>query len=471
MVADQYRYQLQFRYKSGAQTQFWVGMAVLMAGLCFAFSAVSPWLGVGLFLTGLIFVQLVMAFRGQVPLLQLMLLYQLTVFFLASVPLHFYPPRFDWLNIKSADYPAYLAYAVPCCIAVYLGVLLATRRMRPIPYSSESANENLPPWARYAISFVAIGIVFSFVSATIPQMSGLSFVILLFSALRWVGVFTLVLTGYKWWPFYMVVVMALEVWLALGQTVFIDLILWGACTFLIVAYRYRWRRTAAVLLLAATTLMLLLQSVKGPYRKAFAFSPGLSPSTIFVNVLTEQMSDLTTLVNLVELSDTLVRFNQGWVVNSVMQQVPAVEPHAYGETIADGLVAVLVPRIFAPNKATAGGRDLFLKYTGLGLTEGTSWAISIPSEMYVNFGLYGGIAGMFIYGLGMGWLFRRLARYAAQNPVWWAWGPFLGFWAIKGDEDLMNVLNWISKALLVMLFTVWFTALWSGQRKKAQPPA
>lgn len=440
-------------------------MTALLVGLCFAFSDISPWLGAGIFLTGLVFVQLILSFRKRLPLLEMMIFYQLMVFFIASVPLYFYPPLNAGTNIRSEDYPAYLSYAVPCCIAVYLGAMIAIRKMPSVPFSQDAIAENLPLWTRYAKHFVLVGVAFTFLSSAVPQTSGIAFVLLLISTLRWVGVFTLILTRSRTWPFFTLLVLAIEARAAIGQTVFIDLILWGACTFLVVAYRYRWRYQAAVILLSGIFLLFLLQSVKGSYRKQFDGDIDGNHLNVFVNVLFSRISDPEKLWDLEDSVDTLVRFNQGWVVDSVMQQVPDHQPYAYGKTILDDFTAALLPRFLAPDKAVAGGRELFLAYTGRSLTEGTSWAISIPSEMYVNFGRYGGIFAMFIYGWGIGCLFRRLARQAAQNPVWWVWGPFLGLWVIKGDEDLVNVLNWVFKSFIVMLFVIWIIAPWSRKEK------
>jgi hypothetical protein len=71
--------------------------------------------------------------------------------------------------------------------------------------------------------------------------------------------------------------------------------------------------------------------------------------------------------------------------------------------------------------------------------------------MYVNFGPYLGIVGMLLYGLGIGSLYRWLSRKAARQPVWWAWGPFVGLSAISANQDLMNTMNWTVKALILML--------------------
>jgi hypothetical protein len=171
------------------------------------------------------------------------------------------------------------------------------------------------------------------------------------------------------------------------------------------------------------------------------------------------------------ISTVLVRFNQGWILDEVMMRVPTTLPHAGGETIVEGIIAALVPRLVVADKAQAGGRVLFETYTGRRLNARTSMSISTMSEMYVNYGTLGGVAGMLVYGLVLGLLYRWVATKAVKSPLWWAWAPFVGLWALKADEDFMNVLNWIVKGLLVLGVICWAAKMQSARRDRVRVPA
>ena len=65
-----------------------------------------------------------------------------------------------------------------------------------------------------------------------------------------------------------------------------------------------------------------------------------------------------------EFGDLLVRFNQGWIVARVMDQVPSKQPYASGATLLDAAVFSIVPRPLFPGKREGASQALFTKYTG-----------------------------------------------------------------------------------------------------------
>ena len=104
----------------------------------------------------------------------------------------------------------------------------------------------------------------------------------------------------------------------------------------------------------------------------------------------------------------------------------------------------------------AGGHDLYQQYTGLELINGTSIGLSIPGEMYVNFGVFGGVIGVFVYGALLGLVFRFFVERGRWNRLWWAWLPMITLSTVSAEQGLGETLNQVSKSLVVMAAVVTF---------------
>jgi hypothetical protein len=150
----------------------------------------------------------------------------------------------------------------------------------------------------------------------------------------------------------------------------------------------------------------------------------------------------------------VMRFNQGWIIDRVLQYVPTEQPLAHGETVISAFKAALLPRVFAPNKAIAGGRLLMQRFADYTPFEDTSMNLGFAGEMYANFGYWGGIVGCGIYALILGLLFRWVAMRAQTSPLWWAIAAYVGHWALKAETDIGTVLNYLVKAAAVAFVAI-----------------
>ena len=151
------------------------------------------------------------------------------------------------------------------------------------------------------------------------------------------------------------------------------------------------------------------------------------------------------------IGDFIARYNQGWIIDRVIQHVPVHEPYARGETLKEAFTAALLPRFLMPGKAVAGGKENMAKYADVELEEGTSMNLGYAGEMYANFGYWGGITGCGLYALAFALLFRWIAVRAFASPLWWCVLPFIGFSVLKAEEDVLSVFNWIVKAGVFMV--------------------
>jgi hypothetical protein len=93
------------------------------------------------------------------------------------------------------------------------------------------------------------------------------------------------------------------------------------------------------------------------------------------------------------------RLNQNWLIGASMERVwlnQDVPEH--GATIFAALVA-WVPRAVWINKPTvAGSGDLVSRHTGFEFDKSTSVGVGNILELFINFGIYGVVIGMFLFG-------------------------------------------------------------------------
>lgn len=437
----------------------WILLASLFTVGFLLWDVTGIWVGVGLFFLLIVLIKISFLAGSQVPLVHLMVLNYFMELVVCSFILYFYPPD-PIYDIGHDQYPVYLSYVVPCCIALYLGVVLAMKKAHWIPFKHLSLKKDFPAWAGYAKHFVWLGLFFTLVLITMRRSIPMSLtaIIVLLSSLRYVGFYTLILTGKKNWWIYGLLIFGVEIIIFLSAGFIHDLVLWGLGTLFVISYRYSWKKRVPVILLLGFFLLFIIQTIKKDYRQSI-WNIDISifdKISIFGDVATSHIAE-NNLFFRENISNTFARFNQGWIVNRVMEFVPDVEPYAKGTTLLRGLYAIIVPRFIDPNKPLAGGRENIQKFTGIILGEYTAMTISVAGEMYANFGPYGGIIGVGIFGYLIALLYRRLHKKALENPVWWAWGPFLGFYAIKTSEGLWEIIGWIVRGIIIMMVVIFIS--------------
>jgi len=127
-------------------------------------------------------------------------------------------------------------------------------------------------------------------------------------------------------------------------------------------------------------------------------------------------------------SDTYMRFSVENVtrrlalVNSVavvLRDVPRWVPFARGGTIIEPTINSFIPRLLWKDKPIILPGQIFgqtFRVTN-SMTRRTHIAASIPGELYWNFGLTGILAGMFVVGWILRWIYRRYAEGLSNDPV------------------------------------------------------
>jgi hypothetical protein len=282
------------------------------------------------------------------------------------------------------------------------------------------------------------------------------FVFYLLANIKYVGIVYLLFTGKpnRWPIFFATFAGTIAVSLASGM--FHDLLLWSVMLSTFVANELRLNTMLKIgLAVVGITLAITIQSVKGQYRDFLANGYPGNKIALFWGLAANQWQS-GRIVNPEGDTDMNVRLNQGWIISAIMHHTPEKQPFASGETISDAITSSLLPRFLAPDKAKAGGRENYRKYTGLQISEGTSMGISLAGEGWANYGYWGGIMFMLGWGLFVGWLWKKIHALSAYYPTIIIWSPIIFLQVVKAETEFVVVLNHMLKASFLILMLLWF---------------
>lgn len=414
---------------------------------------ISVWIGLAIVLSAILFINIALSSRFIMPLPQIIAIVGLIQLVLAAWGNQYFPsykPHFD----IGPDIQRYLAYAGPACLALILGLFLPLVRIHGgLEYFNTPITEPQlrGPLLRELRKLFFLGIAAKFVGAAAP--GSLRFFVELVGLLSYVALFGMMFLRTMDWKIYAVAALSIEMVYTLASGSFHSLLLWGMMFVLVLSYVKKWGRKTLYFMLLGMFAIMVLQGVKDGYRDQFWYgkSAGYSQSKVvaFIGMTADIVADPTSLFKDDHLADVMLRLNQGWIVNRVMVWTPAVQPYAEGDTIKRSIVAI-VPRFLVPGKASTAGRVDFERYTGHELFGGASMGLGYAGEMYANFGYWGGIFGVFLYGLLLGLGFLFVYRMALHSALWWAWGGYILLIAVKAESTVGFVLNWSVKAAIVM---------------------
>ena len=242
---------------------------------------------------------------------------------------------------------------------------------------------------------------------------------------------------------------------ALNSGVFYLAMIWGTYFILYVLYRKKFSFTKnLIIIILGVYLIFVLDSAKKDYRELNSSAIGnqmssLQKGTTF-SILILRQATFDALLGEANISGRVTRANQGAIVTWVMNYTPRIAPFAEGETIKNAIISAIFPRFLMPNKAEAGGRVNYERFTGRTLNSNTSINISLLGEAWANFGYYGGIFLMFVIGCFYSFILKVMTKLFKKHPIYFFFIPFVLLLTIKAEDDVLTPLNHIVKASFVL---------------------
>ena len=470
-----------------ARPQWAIALAIsLAAAFCVALLTfqISLWIAGTVFLTILTIYHLGYACQYIVPLPHLAILISSLQYVLAAW-LGLYVPALDSGPTASLDVSSYLLYGGPVIGAIVCGWALSLTKLRPARAEVGAADPRL----LLELDVLLFGGLVATPLGSAVGVGALSFAFLLLGNLRFVGVFGRMVAGGRGWQWRLGIVMLSEVLFAADSAMFHPLLLWIFWTFAVWLYCFRPAPHKILIALACAALFLpALQEAKWKLRGEYVpdledlvqdeeptIGARFDKAFAWISYLGEGLVHTVTMdFEPTFLGDTVLRYNQGGIIEKVIGYVPEIEPYARGETLKAAIFDSLMPRVFSAEKGLAGGRLNMWRFAGVYLGEQTSMNLGYAGEMYANFGPWGGIAGCAAYAFIFGLLFRWICRRAFRSPLWWSVVSFIFFASLKAEDGISEVLNWTVKSCLVMVAVYLalprFRAALSGESRETAPP-
>lgn len=458
-----------FELTSGEWLVLMVAAALTVSSIGATELSLSLWSALGLGFTAMVIGHLCMTARRFVAFPDLVVAAGCLQWIVAPWLAEMYPANLPVFRM-AVPVDDYLQYAFPATLALWIGLHLPVSRRLSEEWVAPPA-EPLSRYVRHTLDLmIAIGLVVDRFQETVPGQW--KFLIYLISSFRFIGALGWMVTQTPGWKLRVAIVLIHLVAVQSSGGFFYLVVHWAGFFLLVYAFMKRWRWQMAAALVVGLLGLTLLQTVKPTFRTSLVNQEVSGPVEAFTR-LTSLMYERLLRGEIVDpqtdMGDSLVRFNQGWIVARVMRYVPAEEPYAKGATIADAAVFSIIPRFLFPTKRQGASQQLFSRFTGIDLSSDTRMGLGIIGEAYANFGHWGGIVATGLYGGLMGWLFLVFADRGRRNPLWWAASSIILLPGVEPGFNLEDIANHVVKAGIVFI-AVWKTVPALGRLMALPPP-
>ena len=366
------------------------------------------------------------------------------------IPMLFYnglETRLEYLvhQKMGTDKSTYFLYVIPSFFAFIFG--LSIRKIK-IDYNETIKLLNRNKIKNLDIILISIGLFFSVTSNIYPSF--LAFPVFILSNLQYAGLIYSVLINSSWLWYLLPVVLLRTISISLTGGMFGEFFSWAL---FIILFFFLKRKpkfiTKLVAFFIGLIFTILMQNFKSSYREIIWGGQGEDGSLeLFTQNAKSNIAEGQTETD--NLLASTERFNQGYFLSNVLITVPGNENFQNGDHFNEIFKAILLPRFLYEDKIKSGGSILTQKYTGLSIGDGTSMAIGLFGDAYIDFGYIGGIALCFLIGFFIIFMVNLLANIILANPINLIFLPIVLYYTIRPDNETHTALNHLVKSILVI---------------------
>ncbi len=194
------------------------------------------------------------------------------------------------------------------------------------------------------------------------------------------------------------------------------------------------RRQSKYLILGALGLALIVGvmavvwegAIKPIWRPAFRAGEVADDPTERLQQFSETVGDgLSNFALGKSTTDLASRLSSGvGYFSNVLEHVPYVVPHENGSLTWRAIEHTITPRILFPDKGDLGVDSWLVEiYAGLpvaGAELETSVGLTYMAEFYIDFGVFGMMVALFLYGVILAALYRLIALFSPSAYLYWA---------------------------------------------------
>lgn len=357
-----------------------------------------------------------------------------------------------WDRVMKIDSDTYYSFMLPATLTMILGLkwpFLPQKEIKiPLTELVKLGKINRPSSIGY--SLIVLGVLMTIFRSFLPGSVGFVVYLLIKSSI--VGFFYLYYCGQQVKNSYLLLGFGVLIFTSIQNGMFGEMIYMVLISIIIISIGKKMAFTKKLSGLAIVFLLtIILQSIKGEYRSATWRGDNSGGDTgLFVNLVANRLNNTKELLSDEMLFGFYYRFNQGFLIGSVMKRVPSVVPFSGGESIQNSLLSTIIPRVLWPNKPSVGGAYNIEHFLGQ-KQSGTSQNISPVGEAWANYGYTGGILFMFGYGFVLRLIFNELVKFTYRYPTLLFWFPLIFYYVVVAETDVLSVYNHLLKSL----FFVW----------------
>lgn len=353
----------------------------------------------------------------------------------------------DYLGLykMKVDEDYYYGYVFPAVISFIAG-LHFFRKSADLTININNIVIQTSRNKRMPVILIIAGFLASFLQGFFP--SEIKFFFYLMSALKYIGLFLLLLSNRKLNIKWLVVIYGSIVVSSFSQAMFHDLMIWSAFLGFIFALKYKPSTMIKIAGIAGFVLFaVFIQTIKSTLRKSLWAEDQQLSFNLIEKVSETSVNENQGLFSKENLAPNITRINQGHIISSILQRVPNFEAHTHGNLLRLYIEAALLPRFVAPNKIQAGNKELFNKYSGFSLQGNTSMGLSSVGDGYIEFGQFGGWIFMFVYGLMFSYALRRINQIARSYPILPLFAFIIFLYPIRPDCETQTILGHFFKSM------------------------
>ena len=350
---------------------------------------------------------------------------------------------------------AYFQYAIPAVTLFIIGLHLNAGKYRGEVVDLDQIEAFVKKNKKIPYIFIGIGLFSSIIGSYFSN--DLAFVFYLLGSFKFIGLFLIIIGTKRLQVLPLIIVIGSIISSSFGNGMFHDLLTWIIYSASIFAIKYKFDfKVKAIGLTSFILFAVILQVLKGNYRAVTGVEKGKAGIETFAEIYQKE-NEKKGVFSFENLATSNVRINQGFIITNIMTNVPDKVEHANGSEMYQILEAAILPRILAPNKLNAGDRTIFVKYSGIPLTEGTSMGLSSLGDAYINYGISGGIIFMFLFGVFYSYVLNVFYKNSKEFPILILFTALVFYYPIRPDCELQTILGHLFKAcfLIFVMIQTW----------------
>ncbi len=363
--------------------------------------------------------------------------------------------QYQYINYRmKVPETVYFTYVIPAVISFIIGLHLRAGKLNGEIVDEKKIDDFVNANPKLPYIFIFLGFIASLLSGYFG--SDLTFVFYILGSFKFIGLFLIILGSKKLKVLPLVLVIGSIISSSLGEGMFHDLLTWLIFTGCVFAIKFKFGFNVKLAgCLVFLFLALIIQVLKGRYRSIIGTGKEEAGIETFSR-LYEKENDNKSMFDLEKLAPSAIRINQGFIITNIMNTVPDKLPFANGAEMYQIFEAAVLPRILAPNKLSAGDRTIFMRYTGLRLSAGTSMGLSSLGDAYINFGRFGGCIFMFFLGMMYTAILNIFYKKSLTYPILILFTSLVFYYPIRPDCELQTILGHVFKSCFLMYVFIMF---------------